>query len=283
MANWDVLHVNSLEVEHSVPHAQVVQAIEEGKVSRDDCVRKPGEERWWRIYEVPEFRGNAPEPTEVEVPPLPSDVALRGMLADAEPSQEAATRRRPAPPVAAKPAAPALAGVAPMAAVLDEPEEGLPYRKKEHHVEEELDMTPMVDVAMQLILFFMVTSSMIMQACLQFPTPVAEDGRPTVTPKVQPLDELKVDNIMVNVKKDNTIYVNDELTKDSDLAEKMAKIKREKAILGGVVVSADEDAFHEKVVAVIDAANVAELKPIKMAAPKKAKKATTKKRTIKND
>jgi biopolymer transport protein ExbD len=166
--------------------------------------------------------------------------------------------------------------------VLEEPDEGLPYNKRKHEEQEELDMTPMVDVAMQLILFFMVTSSMIMQMCLQFPHPAPDTDRPTVQEKIPKVDELKTDHIIVKIKSDNSILVDEEKTKEADLTSKMQSIKHARNPNGGVVIQADEQAFHETVVRVVDAANLARVEPIKMANPQKqAKKATTKKRAIK--
>ena len=285
MATWDVLHSESLEVEHAVPHAQVLEGLAEGRISRDDCVRKPGDERWWHIYEVPELRSDAPEEPVIEPSQL-EEGSLRGLLAQAEPPQPASPRRRPVPPPPAIPAAKLPMAEDPAAAVLEDADEGMPYKKKIHAEEDELDMTPMVDVAMQLILFFMVTSTLILQSCLEFPRPAADDSGQPLRPEVQKWDEIKIENIAVEVKADNQIYLDDsrEATKETDLATKLAALKREKGILGGIILRAHEDAFHEKIVAVIDAANVAELKPIKMAAMRKGQKKTpTKKRAIKND
>src|SRR2546428_3088254 len=56
MTTWDLMHVKSLEVEHSVPESEVLAALKDGRVSRDDCVRRTGGEGWLHIYEVSEFR-----------------------------------------------------------------------------------------------------------------------------------------------------------------------------------------------------------------------------------
>lgn len=289
MPKWDILHVKSLEVERAVPEQKILQDIKDGRLSRDDCVRKPGDERWWRIYEVRQFR----EPVEegADEPPRIETGSLRQMLADAEPSQVTSGGRTPrrvsaeAPQPSAGSGGMHLLGENPIAAVLDEPDEGLPYQRRHHEEQEELDMTPMVDVAMQLILFFMVTSSMIMQMCLDFPHPAPDDAnRPIVKEQVQKVDELKTDHIMVKVKSDNGIYVDEEKqpTKDVDLTTKFESIKHARNPNGGIVIMADELAFHETVVKVVDAANLARVEPIKMANPQKqSKNAATKRKAIK--
>jgi biopolymer transport protein ExbD len=281
MPHWDILHVKSLEVEREVPEKRILEDIKEGRLSRDDCVRKPGEERWWRIYEVKQFR--SPVEEGADEPPVLQEGSLRKILAEAEPPQEVSKpiRRAPAATAASAPTV-HLMGEDPITAVLDEPDEGLPYQKRRHEEQEELDMTPMVDVAMQLILFFMVTSSMIMQMCLQFPHPAPDADRPLVQEKIPKVDELKTDHIIVKIKADNSILVDEDKTKDSELASKMESIKHARNPNGGVVIQADEQAFHETVVTVVDAANLARIEPIKMANPQKqAKKPAIKKKAIK--
>ena len=321
MATWDIMHVKSLDVEHSVPESEVVLALKEGRVSRDDCVRRAGQEDWLHIYEVSEFRlalmqqplPSREPPTrllEAETELIEGDAprveggSLRDLLADVE-SAEAVVRPkpRPVPPPAPKPrtAAPAkpaalpsrpkptpalkpAADVVSLAQAAEE-SEALPYAKREHEQPEDLDMTPMVDVAMQLILFFMVTSAMILQSAIEFPRPDPEDGRAQARETVQPLDKLKLDNIMVKVKADNSIWIDEDKapTKESELIARLEKAKRDKIINGGIIISAEEAAYHQTVVAAVDAANETAIKPIKMASPKKTekKKAPTKKRTIK--
>jgi biopolymer transport protein ExbD len=280
MAKWDILHVQSLEVERDVPEKKILEDIKAGRLSRDDCVRKPGDEQWWRIYEVRQFRSPAEE--GADEPPRIEEGSLRNMLAEAEPPQAVKPRRPVPPPIAPGGRPPSLTGETPIAAVLDEPDEGLPYQKRHREQPEELDMTPMVDVAMQLILFFMVTSSMIMQMCLDFPHPAPDADRPVVRETIQKLEDLKTDNIIVKIKADNTIVVDEDKTKDVDLVAKMEGIKHARNPNGGVVIQADELAFHETVVKVVDAANIAKIEPIKMANPQKqGPKGPTKKKAIK--
>ena len=102
---------------------------------------------------------------------------------------------------------------------------------------------------------FMVTSSMIMQMCLSFPKP-AGDERLQAAPTIpQKPDDLKTDHIMVKIKGDNSIFVDEEKqpTNDTELTEKLLKIKHDRNPNGGIVIQAEEAAYHETVVKVVDA------------------------------
>ena len=338
MTTWDIMHVKSLEVEHSVPESEVLAALKDGRLSRDDCARRAGREEWLHFYELSEFRealmqkpvpsrgpqtrvleagtellggdvprveGGSTELVEGDAPRVDGG-SLRDLLSEVEPV-EAAPRPKPRPGSPPLPPMPRITAPAKPAAPQQRPKPGpslkpdwelpvpvgpaedsepLPYAKRKHEEPEELDMTPMVDVAMQLILFFMVTSTMIMQSALGFPKPAPDERAQAKRDVIQPLEDMKIDNIMVKVKADNSIWVDEDkaLTKESDLLARLERARRDKPINHGVVISAEDAAYHQSVVAVIDAANVAEIKPIKMAAPKKTdkKKTATKKRTIKD-
>jgi biopolymer transport protein ExbD len=122
-----------------------------------------------------------------------------------------------------------------------------------------------------------------MQSAIEFPRPHPEEGRAAAAPAIQKLDDLKKDNIIVKVKADNTIYVDEDKqpTPESELRAKLETLKRDRAA-EDLMISAEETAYHQTVVSVVDAANMAGIPNIKMAAPTKAaKKAPTKKRTIK--
>ena len=88
---------------------------------------------------------------------------------------------------------------------------------------------------------------------------------------------------MVKIKGDNQIFVDEEKvpTKDTDLAAKLEKIRHDRNPNGGIVIQAEEAAYHETVVKVVDAANEARIDQIKMANPTKQAKKAAKKRTIK--
>jgi biopolymer transport protein ExbD len=299
MTTWDILHVKSLDVEHSVPEPEVRRALAERRLSRDDCLRQAGGDRWWRIYELTEFRdaiGQAEvseEPSGVEEPPQLEEGSLRNLLAEAEPPQEVAPARRPAArpaPLArsapARPQArPAAARAAEPVATAPEPplppEEQpllLPHRPRRE--EEDIDMAPAATISFLLILFFVIVSGVALQKAIQFPTPAPDDSTAAKPPANY--DDLQRDNIMVKIKADNSIYVDDEPAKEAELVNRIATIRRDKAITD-LVISAEDAAYHQTVVMVWDAANTAGIQNIKMAAvTKNVKKAPTRKRAIQN-
>lgn len=292
MVMWDILLSRSMKVERSVSEADVIAGLTHGRYTRDDCARKTGDDHWFRISEITVFRPDAAEALAAEEPPQ-IEGSLRAILADAEPAQKPAVARtrpavpapilKPAPPVAAA-ASPTATDVA-VAPPEDEDSGEIPFHKKHHEEEEELDMTPLVDVAMQLILFFMVTSTMILQSCLEFPAPPPEDSKSAqAPPKIPTLDDLKIKNIMVKVKADNSIWIDEDKspTKEAELRNKLENVKRTRSVEGGILIVTEEAAYHQTTVTVMDAANLADIKPIKIGAPKKdTKQSTTKKRTVK--
>jgi len=290
MAKWDVLRVKSLVVDREVGEEQVRQWLAEGIISRDDCVRRPGDERWWRIYERGEFRADAEaRAAELEDPPRVEVGSLRTALAEAEPPAEAPTRpRRMAIPVtsstrrvethSAGPTGPSPRQTEPP----DEPpSEPLFPPKKPIAEQEDIDMAPACTVSFLLILFFVIVSTIALQMAIAFPKPSPEDRAKAQQNIVQKWPDLMKDNIVVDVRADNTIWIDNEEVKQHELANRITNLKRDRATLD-LILKADESAFHETVVAVVDAATRAGMQNIKLANVTKQAKKTTKKRTIKN-
>jgi biopolymer transport protein ExbD len=291
MARWDILHVNTLKVEHGLPEPEVRRGLAEGRISRDDCARKTGDERWWHIYEISELRpGSSDEVQITEEPPVLEEGSLRDLLAEAEPPQQASRprRKRPAAPAApggrmeSKPSVPAPeVAPAPAAVPLDDglaPSQPLVFMKRRQNSEEELDMAPAATVAFLLILFFVIVSGVAMQKAIEFPKPSSEDPQ---AKQPIPLEDLQKENILVRVKADNSILVNDEPTASGELVSKLTGLRRD-TLSTDLVIRAEDAAYHETVVTVVDAATLAGITNIKMAAPTKAQKAApVKKRRVK--
>ncbi len=65
---------------------------------------------------------------------------------------------------------------------------------------EELDLAPMVDVAFQLVLFFMVAAQTVLYKTLEIPKPTTEQAPAAVTQgRSRTLDDLKDDYILVEI------------------------------------------------------------------------------------
>ncbi len=119
--------------------------------------------------------------------------------------------------------------------------------------EDEMDLTPMVDVTFQLLIFFIFTASLSLQKAIDVPTPDPENKGAQQSPV--PLEELEQTSIIVEIEADNTIIIDDEVLEDrgqlaSTLAEQMRFSGNSE-----MMIKASADSFHETTVAVYDAAN----------------------------
>ena len=127
--------------------------------------------------------------------------------------------------------------------------------------EDELDMTPMVDVTFLLLIFFMVTASFMLQSSLE--QPHATSDKPTINPQQND------DYIQVNIDQNNTYYVT---TRDSEEvecpseSEMRSRVKDAKATSSAtrLIIRAHEESLHEKVVTVWDAGLVSNLAQIEI-------------------
>ena len=140
--------------------------------------------------------------------------------------------------------------------------EGWQRRKRPLDWDEEMDLTPMVDVTFLLLIFFMVTSSYSIQKTIEIPRPDPEQEGVQQQPR--DLSDLESTNIIVLVDSDNTIRVDEIETSVDDLVSEI----RSRFLESGkteLVINAAGDAFHETVVSVIDAANLVGLARIRIA------------------
>jgi len=126
-----------------------------------------------------------------------------------------------------------------------------------------MDMTPMVDVTFQLLIFFMLTASFTMQKSLNVPKP--ETAQTTGGSRsVQDFQE-NPDYVVVRVDGFNTYHVsasiwNDELEAPSE-QELLVKLRQARKgdergnVPSRMLVVASGEALHERVVTAIDAGN----------------------------
>lgn len=133
--------------------------------------------------------------------------------------------------------------------------------EKREPEEAEMDMTPMVDVTFQLLIFFMVTAAFAMQKSIEIPKP--EQDQPST--QVQQKDpETDPEYIVVLVDEFNTYHVladgidpdDAEAPSEQELLRKLRYARD--AAPGGVIptkllVKASGEALHEKVVVALDA------------------------------
>ena len=138
--------------------------------------------------------------------------------------------------------------------------------------EEDMDMTPMIDVVFQLLLFFLLISTFQVQKSIGFP----QQGDPKESKNIPTLGQLGRDRVVIAVSAQNEFELlhydergnaalPEKINKE-DLRERLQQIVRQERKTS-VVIRADDKARHESVVAVIDAANQANMEDIRIAQP----------------
>jgi biopolymer transport protein ExbD len=127
---------------------------------------------------------------------------------------------------------------------------------------EELDLAAMVDVAFQLVLFFLVTAQVVLFKTLEIPRP-NEDKPPEAAAqgRTKSVDELEKDYILVEVDAAGAIKVDRQPVPASRpaLVERLRK-SREDTARKAVLLSADFATRHENAVLVLDVANEIDLR-----------------------
>jgi biopolymer transport protein ExbD len=120
---------------------------------------------------------------------------------------------------------------------------------------EELDLAPMVDVAFQLVLFFMVTATTVLYKTLEIPKPSPEQA-PTAVAQGRSLSDLQDDNILVEIDAGGAIKIDREpVTANMDVVVQRLRTAREKTGRKAMLLSADFATPHRNTVLAFDAAN----------------------------
>ncbi|MEL7267142.1 MAG: biopolymer transporter ExbD [Planctomycetota bacterium] len=174
----------------------------------------------------------------------------------------------PPPPGAAPPvlSTPGNADVPPPPPLLDDDEEEespLPPRAGD---EEELDMTPMVDVTFLLLIFFMVTASFSVQKAIA--SPAAESDAPSINTTDD--EQEKMDQVEVRVNDSNffEIQANSLYMEPTPSKSKLIiKLKEARDVIGGdaeLKVIVHKDAKLQALVDAMDSGNEAQFTEIKV-------------------
>jgi len=135
--------------------------------------------------------------------------------------------------------------------------------------DDELDMTPMVDVTFLLLIFFMVTAAFALQKVLEVPK-MSEDEAISS----QPVEDLEKDSIVVRIDADNVFWIGAPLWSDEQKAQSSLDMRakvREARDGGGsnsgpnkMMVHAHEEAVYEKLVDALDAGSAAGINEIRL-------------------
>ena len=135
----------------------------------------------------------------------------------------------------------------------EDPDPDVTFSSKEDLIDEELDMTPMVDVTFLLLIFFIVTASFTLQKSIQ--TPQTQTDDPSTQVEEQEDEDQYVEVI---IDQNNTYYVTskdeEEVEAPSD-REMRSQLKDKKSLTDAkrLIIRAHEDSMHKKVVTVWDA------------------------------
>lgn len=279
---WDVFESESLSVRRSQSPAAIRQALDSGTLTEDDLARPAGTSTpWQRLGDVIAAWPATGAPAAPE-PPLPAPKAAPKA---AEPSIELQALQwlsdKPAPQ-AESPVSPAVAtGQAPRDEPLLEPAIELePYDPSQADLQmapgaddddeeeftlsrssvekvEELDLAAMVDVAFQLVLFFMVTASVTLIKSMELPKPT-ESTKPAAAsaPGVgsRNKNEVESDFIVVAISADGEIRVEDEPATAEQLVERLREVRTATGKTG-MILRAENKTRHRTAVAAYDAAN----------------------------
>ena len=162
------------------------------------------------------------------------------------------------PEVAPQPSVPRSAA---LSIAVDEAEGGLRLRKAETSFED-MDLTPMVDVVFQLLIFFMLTASFATLRGLEVPSsdPNQKGARQSI-----PREELESRSIMVYIDERGTVSIDDQPVGDLVRLEDLLRDRMRAERKNEMVIEADDRATHGVVVAVKDAATGAGMERIRLA------------------
>ena len=135
--------------------------------------------------------------------------------------------------------------------------------------DDDLDMTPMVDVTFLLLIFFMITAAFALQKAMQVPPVDSDQAAPTQT-----VEDLEQDSIVVRVDGDNVFWIGAPRWQDEQRAPSQPDMRsrvREARDGDGkgpgpnrMLVQAHGDAAHEFVVAALDAGSAVGVEEIRL-------------------
>jgi biopolymer transport protein ExbD len=122
--------------------------------------------------------------------------------------------------------------------------------------EADSDMTPMIDVSFQLIIFFMIAATYTVQKTLDLPK---QSPNPDAAGAVT-MEQLEQENI-IRVTTDGSIAVDDQPTPAEDLVSRLKEATRSRRS-AELVLDIDDEVVHDVVVKILDAAGAANIEKV---------------------
>ncbi len=132
-----------------------------------------------------------------------------------------------------------------------------PLYKCKAREEADMDMTPMIDVSFQLIIFFMITAAFVVQKTLDMPAAQRESN----APRRYTMSELAANNVMVTLKASGALAVDGQPVAMEGVLEAVRQSMRGRSNVE-MVLDAEDAVEHETVVAVLDAAAGAQIEKV---------------------
>ena len=128
-------------------------------------------------------------------------------------------------------------------------------RRRQQEVEEsEVNLTPMLDVVFIMLIFFIVTASFVKEAGIEITRPPAATA-----------ERKERGNILVAITKDNQIWIDRRQVSPQALRANIERLHAENP-QGSVVIQADEKSQNGLLVRVMDAARLAGVNNVALAA-----------------
>lgn len=144
--------------------------------------------------------------------------------------------------------------------------EAMEVTRPRRAVDDEMDLTPMVDVTFLLLIFFMITAAFAVQKAINVP-PVQENQ----TEQAQTVDELEQDSIVVRIDADNVYWIAAPGASEEKQAVSQTEMRSQirTARAGGrgpakLLVQAHGSARHDSVVAALDAGSGSGMEEIRL-------------------
>jgi len=237
--NWDILDHETLSVERQVPERELVRRARSGQLRLEDCIRPAGTEEWRRVSQVRQL----------------AELVRRARARAAERRPKAARTQPVSAPASAE---------QPVRAEAPEADETAIQFRAPRTADVPVDLTPMVDVTFQLLLFFMLTATFTLQKSIELPKPAQDQG--TVT-----LQQLLNENIVIEVDGNGVFWVDDQKVDASELVRRLTQIRRRQNKTSVIVIGA-EQAQHGAIVTALDAAQEAGIENLILAPPRRAPK-----------
>ena len=281
MERWDVFQSDRLEVQRGLTTDEVRAALARGQLRDDDLVRPAGTTiPWARLAEMPALLVPTPAPP-VEAAEVEEELLAFAEFPEDDEEEEEADAPRVAPALVASDVGLSRLDIDPLidsssklalpvgGDTWDDDEADDPLEEDEAVAEftlsrssaetvEELDLAAMVDVAFQLVLFFLVTATTVLYKSLEVPKPNPETP-PAASAKQgrsRSLDDLKNDYILVEIDPAGAVKLDHEPIAPTlaNLVERL-RSTREKTGRKAMLLSADFSTPHRNAVMAYDAAN----------------------------